>query len=255
MRLFVPLSLITLATLFAAPPSHAISPRRASPALSLAHSGDIVTATLNGKPLGTQRGVGNEVKFDTAGALQDGQNTLQVRVEVWGHANFDDGRNPALYLNGPRGVWGPVRLGDTPLKPAAGWQVSGELSQPPALVAGPAGPLALGTDGSQSFYARLLPLTGPIAPTGYVLSLGGKNLLGHLFVNGHPLGRCLLGPALDPHLNGGPSDQFYVPAAWLSPGPRPNRLILWTMATGPDAAFTKMDWAPVPATPIAEEIL
>lgn len=255
MRLFVPLSLITLATLFAAPPSHAISPRRASPALSLAHSGDIVTATLNGKPLGTQWGVGNEVKFDTAGALQDGQNTLQVRVEVWGHANFDDGRNPALYLNGPRGVWGPVRLGDTPLKPAAGWQVYGELSQPPALVAGPAGPLALGTDGSQSFYARLLPLTGPIAPTGYVLSLGGKNLLGHLFVNGHPLGRCLLGPALDPHLNGGPSDQFYVPAAWLSPGPRPNRLILWTMATGPDAAFTKMDWAPVPATPIAEETL
>ena len=44
-----------------------------------------------------------------------------------------------------------------------------------------------------------------------------------------------------------------LPAAWLSPGPRPNRLILWTMATGPDAAFTKMDWAPVPATPTIEE--
>lgn len=224
----------------------------AAPALFLAHAGDIVTVTLNSKPLGTQRGVGNEVKFDTAGALQDGRNSLLVRVEVWGHANFDDGRNPALYLNGPRGMWGPVRLGDAPLKPLGTWQLTADDPQPPSGTWGQAGPLPASEVGPGFWHDRLLPLTGPIAPTGYVLSLGGKNLLGHLFVNGHPLGRCLLGPALDPHLNGGPSDQFYVPAAWLSPAPRPNRLILWTMATGPDAAFTKMDWAPVPANPIAE---
>lgn len=222
----------------------------AAPALSLAHAGDIVTASLNGKPLGTQRGVGSEVKFDTAGALQGGRNTLRVRVEVWGHANFDDGRNPNLYLNGPRGLWGPVRLGDAPLKPAGCWQVSADDPRPPAAVWAMAGPLTLDT---AAWHDRLLPLTGPVAPAGYVLSLGGKNLLGHLFVNGHPLGRCLLGPALDPHLNGGPSDQFYVPAAWLAPAGRPNRLSLWALATGPDAAFTKMDWAPVPAQPAPEE--
>ena len=52
-------------------------------------------------------------------------------------------------------------------------------------------------------------------------------------------------------------------AAWGLPAftlryataPHSNRLALWTMATGLDAAFTKMDWAPVPANPITKETL
>lgn len=220
-----------------------------APILSLAHAGDLVTAYLNGKCLGTQRGLGNEVKFDTAGAVQEGANALAVRVEVWGHANFDDGRNPSLRLNSPRGLWGPVRLGDAPVTPAGGWQVSAEDPSPLASFAGPDGALTVGETGQGGWHDRTL--TGPVSPTGYVLSLGGKNVLGHLFVNGHPLGRCLFGPVADPHMAGGPSDQFYVPAAWLSPAGRPTRLSLWTLATGPDAALSKMDWTPVP--PTAEE--
>ena len=223
----------------------------AAQTLSLAHAGDLVTAYLNGKCLGTQRGLGNEVKFDTAGAVQEGTNTLAVRVEVWGHANFDDGRNPSLRLNSPRGVWGPVRLGDAPLTPADGWQVAAEDAGPPATLAGMTGPLAVGEIGQEGWHDRTLTLAGPVSPTGYVLSLGGKNVLGHLFVNGHALGRCLLGPAIDPHMAGGPSDLFYVPAAWLSPTARPMCLSLWTLATGPDAALSTMDWTPVP--PNAEE--
>ena len=211
--------------------------------LSLAHAGDIVTAYLNDKPLGTQRGVGNEVKFDTIGALQEGRNTLRVRVEVWGHANFDDGRNPSLRLNSPRGVWGPVRLGNAPLNPVGGWQVTAADPQPPAVVWAMAEPLTLDV---AVWHERTLTLTDPISSRGYILSLGGKNVLGHLFVNGHPLGRCLFGPAMDPHMAGGPSDQFYVPAAWLSPAGLSTHLSLWTLATGPDAALSKIDWTPVP---------
>ena len=224
----------------------------AAPAVSLAHAGDLVTAYLNGKCLGTQRGLGNEVKFDTAGALQEGRNTLIVRVEVWGHANFDDGRNPSLRLNSPRGVWGPVRLGDAPLTPVSGWLVNGEQSEPPTMSPSlPMGQLVVGGVGTNSWHERTLKLSGPISPNGYVLSLGGRNVLGHLFVNGHPLGRCLFGPSTDPHLTGGPSDQFYVPAAWLSPDGLPIYLSLWTLATGPNADLSKMDWTPVP--PNAEE--
>ena len=229
------------------------TPGGAAPALSLAHAGDLVTAYLNGKCLGTQRGLGNEVHFDTAGAVREGENALRVRVEVWGHANFDDGRNPSLRLNSPRGVWGPVRLGDAPLTPADGWRVTAEDPGPPVFLPGKVGALAVGEAGQGRWQERTLTLSGQISPTGYVLSLGGKNVLGHLFVNGHPLGRCLFGPAIDPHMAGGPSDQFYVPAAWLLPAARPNRLSLWTMATGPDAALSKMDWTPVPFTPISEE--
>ena len=223
-------------------------PGGAVPALSLAHAGDIVTAYLNGKPLGTQRGVGDEVKFDTVGAIKDGRNALAVHVEVWGHANFDDGRNPSLRLNSPRGMWGPVRLDDAPLNPVGGWQVTGALPQPPTTFpSGRAGPLVVGGAGVNSWHDRSLSLTGPLSPTGYVLSLDGKNILGHLFVNGHALGRCLFGPVADPHMAGGPSDQFYIPAAWLSPAGRPTRLSLWTLATGPEATLSKMDWTPVPS--------
>lgn len=223
------------------------------PALSLAHAGDLVTAYLNGHCLGTQRGVGNEVRFDTAGAAREGTNALLVRAEVWGHANFDDGRNPSLRLNSPRGMWGPVRLGDTPLTPADGWRVTAEDAGPPTPLPGQPGALTVGEAGRGRWQERTLTLLGPVSPTGYVLSLGGKDVLGHLFVNGHPLGRCLFGPVADPHMAGGPSDQFYVPAAWLLPAGRPNRLSLWTLATGPDASLSKMDWTPVPATPISEE--
>ena len=222
-----------------------------APVLSLAHAGDLVTAYLNGKSLGTQRGLGSEVKFDAAEALQEGTNTLAVRVEVWGHANFDDGRNPSLRLNSPRGLWGPIRLGDAPLSPVGGWRVSAEDPSPPASFAGPDGALTVGETGRGTWHERTLKLSGSISSRGYVLSLAGKNVLGHLFVNGHPLGRCLFGPAMDPHMAGGPSDLFYVPAAWLSPAGRPTRLSVWTLATGPDAALTKMDWTPVP--PNAEE--
>ncbi len=230
-----------------------LTPGGAAPALSLAHAGDIVTAYLNGKCLGTQRGVGSEVHFDMAGAVKDGTNTLAVRVEVWGHANFDDGRNPSLRLNSPRGLWGPVRLGEQPLAPVGGWRVTAEEPQPLASTPDAGDAFAAGEAGARRWHDRTLMLPGPVSPTGYVLTLGGKNVLGHLFVNGHPLGRCLFGPAADPHLTGGPSDQFYVPAAWLLPVGRPNRLSLWTLATGPDAALSKMDWTPVPATPVSGE--
>lgn len=229
------------------------APTGAAPGLSLAHAGDLVTAYLNGHCLGTQRGVGNELRFDTAGAAREGANALLVRAEVWGHANFDDGRNPSLRLNSPRGMWGPVRLGDAPLAPAAGWRVTAEDPHPPAPPPGQPGALAVGEAGRGRWQERTLTLPGPVSPTGYVLSLDGKNVLGHLFVNGHPLGRCLFGPAADPHMAGGPSDQFYVPAAWLFPAARPNRLSLWTLAMGPDAALSKMDWTPVPSTPVSEE--
>lgn len=222
----------------------------ASPTLSLAHAGDIVTAYLNGKCLGTQIGVGNEVHFDTQDALAIGINHLVVRVEVWGHSNFDDGRNPSLRLNSPRGIWGPVRLADAPVVPAGGWQIAREDPLPPASIIGPPAALALGASGMCRWQERNLPLSGPINPQGYVLRSDGKNVLAHLFVNGHPLGRFLRGPAADPHLNGGPSDQFYIPAAWLhSAGPlakrAPNRLSLFLLATGPDAALSQADWTPV----------
>lgn len=235
---------------------------RTYPILSLAHAGDIVTAYLNGKCLGTQIGVGNEVHFDTTGVLGFGANVLAVRVEVWGHSNFDDGRNPSLRLNSARGLWGPVRLDDAPLLLASPWQVGPEIAQPPAstskstsnpphalVVERPEAP-DFGKHEEFSWQERTLPLSGPINPQGYVLHLDGKNVLAHLFVNGHPLGRFLRGPAADPHLNGGPSDQFYIPAAWLhSAGPlakrAPNRLSLFLLATGPDAALSQADWTPV----------
>jgi beta-galactosidase len=222
------------------------TPGGAAPALILAHAGDLVTATLNGQCLGTQCGVGSEVQFDTAGALKNGRNTLAVRVEVWGHANFDDRRNPSLRLNSPRGMWGPVRMGEQPLTLADGWRVTAEEPLPPVSVPGPSSAFDVGETGARRWHERMLTLSSPVLPTGYVLTLGGKNVLGHLFVNGHPLGRCLFGPVADPHMAGGPADQFYIPAAWLSSS-RPNRLSVWTLATGPEAALSKMDWASVPA--------
>lgn len=184
-------------------------PAGTAPVLTLAHAGDIVTAYFNGKCLGTQIGIGNELHFDTAGALTAGRNALAVRVEIWGHSNFNDGRNPSLHLNSPRGLWGPVRLGDAPLVPTDGWSVAPENPLPPAPLAGTPHALAVGEPGLRRWQERTWSLPGPLSPAGYTLHLEGKNLLGHLFVNGHALGRCFFGPAADPPLTGGPSNRHY----------------------------------------------
>ena len=170
---------------------------------------------------------------------------MTLRVEVWGHSNFDDTRNPDLRLNSPRGVWGPVRLGDAPLAPAGGWQIVPESPWPPDPASGSATTLTLGGVGQATWQTRTIILPGPVSPQGYVLRLDGTNLLGHLFVNGHGLGRCLFGPAAGPHLAGGPAGQFYVPAAWLRPQGQANRLSLYLLPTASDAILSRVDWTPV----------
>lgn len=224
---------------FDAPPGASAEP------LTFSHAGDLVSAYLNGRYLGTRNGLGNDTRFDTGTMLHSGRNRLAVRVEIWGHSNFQQNDPPALHLGAPRGIWGPVRLGAAPLAPASPWRLTTDSDTPPPVPpTSPKQPLAFGAAGEEHWISRAFSPTPAQASRGMVLELAGADLLASLYVNGHGAGRCLYGPAVKAPLHGGPSNKFYVPAAWLRPGP--NRLTLRALALSDSAALTRLDAQPAP---------
>jgi beta-galactosidase len=94
--------------------------------LLLVGAADIVDLSIGGR-VQTLAGFGATQRIDTRGLSGD----IHATVEIWGHANFDDARLPALRLGALRGlgtVWTVVSTQDI----SALWTVEGHWTGEPA---------------------------------------------------------------------------------------------------------------------------
>lgn len=217
--------------------------------LQFAHAGDVVSAYLNGVYLGTKTGTGAELAFETKGALKAGDNVLVVRVEIWGHSNFEDAHVPSLNLGSPRGIWGPVLLDHKPISFSAGWRISTEdrpaqaRAQESAGSGAPAG-TAIGIAPGAVGEARWLESTVDLDGThhcGITLQIEGTNLLGYVFFNGQGVGRFFFGPESDPKMTAGPPNRFYIPPAWIGANGH-DRLQIFVISTGVGATLSQIGY-------------
>ncbi len=181
--------------------------------MSIAHAGDLVAITLDGVPLGSRRCDGNALTIILPQSLAPGEHRLLVRVEIWGHPNFDDTRWPSCRFGSQRGAFGEVTLDGQVIDPT--WRFGTE----PTPTAGPTIPGAgLGAPfGCQRLAESTLTRT---LAHGAVLCVAGVDCHGHLRVDGELVGRYLLGPTLTPLMVGGPSHRFYLPASRTRQGAR-----------------------------------
>ena len=200
-------------------------------ALWLQGAAGLVTACLNGKNLGFRRGVGDRVELPLGESLFDTGNDLLVRVEIWGHSNFNNAAPPINQLGSLRGLLDPVVLsGSVGTLPLAGrWEIAvdpidglafaadrGRLRGAVPIAASNSQPIAAGSEGGEF---RLLSAGLPDglrrSPGGLDLVLRGRNTLETVYVGGRLLGRCILGPDPPIHVVGGPANVLYIPPAWL----------------------------------------
>ncbi|HET6383353.1 MAG TPA: beta-galactosidase [Armatimonadota bacterium] len=210
------------------------------------------TVYLNGVCLGVQRGVGNALEFPVGTALKTGANNLLVRVEIWGHANFDNRNTPANRLGSLRGLLAPVSLEGKASLPLPGpWEVTPDdldkeamaAAVRPAASPGPAGSTPVSA-GQFRLLSAPLPQSAEQSAGGVDVDLTGQDLLGQMYLNGRLVGRFILGPAMDVQVVGGPQKQLYIPPAWLRPGGRLQVIIEGTSATG---ALNEVDLTPLSA--------
>lgn len=90
---------------------------------------DFVDLSIDGQVQPTIAGFGAARRIDVRSA--SGRSTVEATVEIWGHANFDDSRLPALRLGALRGlgtVWAVQRVQDLD----ALWTVDGHWAGQPA---------------------------------------------------------------------------------------------------------------------------
>jgi beta-galactosidase len=217
------------------------APEMPTQQLVIAGGGDIVTAILNGYSLGTKITGGNKVTFNATRALINGVNDLRIRVEVWGHSNFNDTAHPSTIINSPRGLWGDVTLGDAPLVSTTGWTLTPEQSDPSASAGSPSGPVTLGRNGQGTWISREFTVPAKLTPEGCLLKVDALDVLMHVFINGHPIGRLIFGPAANPQVTGGPADTLYVPSPWLNNGDLTNTINIFTLPTSGQAKINSID--------------
>jgi hypothetical protein len=94
--------------------------------LLLVGAADVVDLSIGGR-VQTLTGFGAIQRIDTRGLTGD----IEATVEIWGHANFDDARLPALRLGALRGlgtVWTVIETRDI----SALWTVEGHWAGDPA---------------------------------------------------------------------------------------------------------------------------
>ncbi|MFF5569286.1 beta-galactosidase [Streptomyces luteogriseus] len=104
--------------------------------LLLAGASDIVDLTVAGRARPTIAGFGATRRIDVREAT--GSVDVEAVVEIWGHANFDDARLPALRLGALRGlgtVWTVRETTDV----SALWEVHGHWAGRPAPLREPGG--------------------------------------------------------------------------------------------------------------------
>lgn len=97
--------------------------------LLLVGAADIVDLSIDGRAHPTITGFGAAERIDVRAAT--GPVEVEALVEIWGHANFDDARLPALRLGalrGPGSLWAVRGLTDV----SALWSVSGHWAGRPA---------------------------------------------------------------------------------------------------------------------------
>ena len=208
--------------------------------LRVEHAGDIVSAYLNGKFLSTVCAVGAETVFPIPeGAMAD-NNSLTFRTEIWGHSNFEQATPPSMRLNSPRGIWGVVKLDSKPIESKNGWQIRDITPAVPQILTG-GKVLPNATDPGQTCLWECKFKTNSLAlKQGLVLKLEGKNLLLRLFVNEHPLGRAIFGPAGNPHITAGPGNEYYIPPAWLTSSDSRLSIVAFSTASGAELTMAEL---------------
>lgn len=101
--------------------------------LLLVGAADIVDLSIAGRAHPTIAGFGAAQRIDVHGAT--GSVAVEAVVEIWGHANFDDARLPALRLGALRGLgtlWTVRDVADV----SALWSVRGQWAGAPAPLRG-----------------------------------------------------------------------------------------------------------------------
>ncbi|WPF81444.1 hypothetical protein SANBI_002740 [Sanguibacter sp. 4.1] len=179
----------------------------AAEAVLLVGASDIVDLRLSGAAPGTADEVLPSVaRFGAAHLVnlghRHGDLDLTADVEIWGHANFDDHRLPALRLGSLRGI-GEAYAVESVIDVTAGWEVatahpeglSGDLAGDVSESSGPSwpgrGPRPLRTLGGWSSTRLGAPLSctrSVVVPHGTraALRLHGQTRPVHVAVDGHP---------------------------------------------------------------------
>ncbi|MEV6109926.1 beta-galactosidase [Streptomyces sp. NPDC051940] len=99
--------------------------------LLLTGAADIAELTVAGRTHPPAAGFGAAHRFDVREAASTGPVPVEAVVEIWGHANFDDARLPALRLGALRGLGALWKVrGATDV--SALWQVRGQWAGEPA---------------------------------------------------------------------------------------------------------------------------
>lgn len=102
-------------------------------ALLLTGAADIVDLSVAGRTLPTIAGFGATRRIDVHDVT--GSVAIEAVVEIWGHANFDDARLPALRLGALRGLGTLWKVRDT-TDVSALWTVHGHWAGEPAPLRG-----------------------------------------------------------------------------------------------------------------------
>ncbi|WP_308402785.1 beta-galactosidase [Streptomyces sp. AC550_RSS872] len=99
--------------------------------LLLTDAADIVDLSVAGRALATVAGFGAARRIDVRDVT--GAAAIEAVVEIWGHANFDDARLPALCLGALRGLGTLWKVRDT-TDVSALWTVHGHWAGTPAPI-------------------------------------------------------------------------------------------------------------------------
>ncbi len=200
-------------------------------AIMLGSASDLVSAWLDGEPLGTFRATGESLALRPKAGVPAGRHTLMLRCEIWGHPNFDDARWPACRIGSTRGLAGPVSLDDEPV--AFTWRFVAESDALPEE-GEPVDRLTVG-QGEQVAWSRTLDA----AAGGAVLHLAGEHCHGDIWLEGELVGRYAFGLGIK--FTGGPSDKFYLPGRLLKAGAK---LVIVAHGTGESGGITDATLTP-----------
>lgn len=240
----------------------------AAEAVLLVGASDIVDLRLSAAAPGTADEVLPSVARFGAAHLVDlrhrhGDLDLTADVEIWGHANFDDHRLPALRLGSLRGV-GESYAVESVIDVTAGWEVAtadaeglsgdlaGDVSAPSASSWPGRGPRPLRTLGGWSSTRLGAPLSytrSVVVPHGtrVALRLHGQTRPVHVAVDGqppvvvHPVDPWLVLP--DAPAANGSGAQHHLAITWphdpSQPGMRAEILVLRPLTTWEVAPLTE----------------
>lgn len=179
--------------------------------LKLDAAGDLVSVFVDGSFVSTTFHDSSALVIDLPELLWPGEHRIDVRTEIWGHANFHDDRCPALKMGSLKGLRGGVSFDGQTVDIRWRFRVDPIVSHKAGLE-----PFEGPTRGGERmlFVSR----TPKAMPLGAVIAVNGTSATGAISVGGDLFGRFMWGPVPAVSLTGGPHNLFYVPGEFLESG-------------------------------------